>query len=695
MRQTGKTIQIYFINKNPQLQRTIETVCGKNTDAYTLLETGELDDKNDAIIVSGIAELTNRWIFHLISCAESYVNVGTVSPLTKRELELELKGKSPVALATAFEVCGEQLYPEVKYNLFDCVYIKKEVFDEAGVPSTEEMLNSDKSRTWFKRAAQMGWKHRICTQALFINGFLYPPTNSIYTERIDFLFTEILQKVQKNLQLYMEMNLDNGKKNVLHFLLADFQEGTQNNVGGTQFHVSDLVLYEKNVYNVFVLARDGELLRLTEYSGDITKVFTFYIGKIPEYNVFFDEAHEKLYDYILAVLRIDLVHVHHTMWMPLNIYYSANKLRIPIALSIHDYYYACPVLKMLDMDGQSCSRESCRENCDVCLKNNKNIDNGGRYLKKWYKEHSRAISLCRQIIFPSEHARNVLSNYYPIIKEKSTVIEHGIVLPVEKSSGNFAHDRLRVAFIGGISDVKGGPIIYDLITQDKKTFDWYLMGGIAYLKLYHLEQENLTKTGWYKRYEIYDLLRMYEIDLVCILSTVEETYCYTLSEAVAAGIPVVATNVGALGQRMQRLQCGWIIPKTATAKDILSLLFRIKEYPSEYHAKYEKTIAAPIKDLEEMGKEYDELYSKIMSKILYLPVENMSFLRESFYSGTDKNDVELRSKEEQAQLLADQRELNELKNSLLVKCALELRKVRIPGKEKIKERILNLRRKRK
>ena len=56
------------------------------------------------------------------------------------------------------------------------------------------------------------------------------------------------------------------KKNILYVLHADFCKDAANNRGGTQFHVKNLVDQLKDVYNIYVLARDDEYVRFTDYS---------------------------------------------------------------------------------------------------------------------------------------------------------------------------------------------------------------------------------------------------------------------------------------------------------------------------------------------------------------------------------------------------------------------------------------------
>ncbi len=94
---------------------------------------------------------------------------------------------------------------------------------------------------------------------------------------------------------------------------------------------------------------------------------------------------------------------------------------------------------------------------------------------------------------------------------------------------------------------------------------------------YHcLIKKKLHKTGLYEREELPGLLDRYCIDIVCILPILSETYCYTLSEAVARGIPVIATDIGALGDRVKSMNCGWLVSPQNTYTETLDIIKRIK-----------------------------------------------------------------------------------------------------------------------
>ena len=98
-------------------------------------------------------------------------------------------------------------------------------------------------------------------------------------------------------------------------------------MGGTQLHVKDLVNGLKEKYNIVTVARDQEYIKVTQYINNEKMIFKFYIGPVEERQIFYDEEYAKLFRQILKAFAIDIVHVHHVLWMTLDIFQEARKIR--------------------------------------------------------------------------------------------------------------------------------------------------------------------------------------------------------------------------------------------------------------------------------------------------------------------------------------------------------------------------------
>jgi len=700
------SIQILFIgdiNGNADLWKE---QCVNKAGNIKLHTISHIDDTKDLVIIQQGIELPDLWLEKILVCVKSNETIGTASTMLLSDLVLlncycnKYHDSDKETKSKIEKCCFEKDYIKVCYSLPYCIYIKAKVLTEAGIPEIDSLWNDKYLHDWFKDGLQLGWNHVICKNVLIDDCHQGESlgNKSVKKRFYDKRETE-LQDISNNMEFFYRLHFDNKRKVILHYLLSDFQEDAIDNIGGTQFHVRDLVSLQRYKYNVFVLARDGEFLRLTEYVDDNKLQFFFKIESKENTGLFSDINHKELYSYLLGILNVDLVHVHHTLGLPLDIFHVANNNKVSLLTTVHDFYYICPVLKKISPSGKQCDSGICDMECEKCLKNEKGINNGKLFMEKWHYENSKALKLCKKVILPSESAKNVIGQYYPEILESMIVMEHGLTV-AERRKGrtrDFKNKKMKIAFIGGIGELKGGKLIYEMISKDNSgDYEWYIMGGIGYEPLYHLKKNNLYKIGWYKREEIVDILSCNDIDLICILSLVEETYCYTLSESILAGIPVLASNVGALGQRVKALNCGWLIPGVVTYGEVLRNLKIIKNNGEEYKKKVNQIDNITIKNITQMVEEYDELYGNIIKSIHMQRDLSISTLRLSECNIRDSvndeniNNTEVEIANENAGEYNAIKELNELKSSLIIRCAINIRKFNFPGKEKFKKLLIKM-----
>ena len=401
----------------------------------------------------------------------------------------------------------------------------------------------------------------------------------------------------------------NNRQNILYLVQSDFREGASDNVGGTQLHVKDLTMGLRDTYNIFVAARDYNYLNVTGYIGEKEYFFKFYIGEKPKFPIFYDKKMADLYGQILEAFRIDIVHIHHTYGLTLDLYKQAHIREIPLYVTLHDYYSICPTIKMLDQNNELCIGADSEERCIQCLNRQQDIAVTVNYIKNWREEYGDALKMAESIIVPSESARNIILSYYPFLTGRICVIEHGShTLRRIKREGK--NSKFHVAFLGGISPAKGSEYAFQMIKNGDTSIEWYLFGMFGHNDLSMMNRKNFHKIGGYEREELPGLMEKYQIDLVCILPIWPETFCYTISESILCGIPVLATDIGAVGERVKTLGCGWVVPHQASYQEILKKIEEIRNNQDEYDSIWKRVNELKLKTAEEMVNDYKKAYQK-------------------------------------------------------------------------------------
>lgn len=595
--------------------------------------------EHDVVLLNTDTILTKQWLDKLIHCAYSDPAIATVTPLSNNATLCSVpdfceentlpEGFTVDEFAALVERCSLRRYPRITVAVGFCMYIKREVIEQIGNFDAETFERGyGEENDFCFRAEQAGYYNAMCDDAYVYHtgtkSFVSKEKQkyidaheAILNQRYPLQMQRNREHVRDNpnsfaqdtLKIYIPFH--NGRKNILYLAQSDFQEDADDHVGGIQLHVKDLTMGLKDTCNIFVVARDKSYIRCTGYAGNQVVKLKFYIGDKPDYPVFSDKKIRELFDNILKAFSIDMVHVHHVLGMSLDMYDAAEALNIPVITTIHDYYLVCPSEKLLDQEGKVCCGEETRERCAKCLNEKSQIAGTLDYQKIWRNRGCKALKQSKKVIVPSCHAGKLIGEYFPEIKEKIEVIEHGSDMPPVDVIK--AHKGFRVAFVGGINESKGSQIIYELVKKPNADIDWYIFGGLGDRELLYLEKKNLHKMGPYVREELPELIRENGIDLICIFSIWPETFCYTLSEAISCRIPVVVSGIGALGERVERLGCGWTVKDFHNTEHILEKIRELKEKPDEYLQCAERLRSLEIRSVEEMVGCYQKLYQDYMT----------------------------------------------------------------------------------
>ena len=129
---------------------------------------------------------------------------------------------------------------------------------------------------------------------------------------------------------------------------------------------------------------------------------------------------------------------------------------------------------------------------------------------------------------------------------------------------------------------KGSRKALEMIRNSSTDICWYIFGTILDIDLLGLQKEKVIKYGTYSQKDIPKLIASNHIDVVCILPTWPETFCYTLSEAVRCNVPVFVTDIGATGERVRRHGYGWTVPVDDSGEQMYEKLVSVLEDEAEF-----------------------------------------------------------------------------------------------------------------
>jgi glycosyltransferase involved in cell wall biosynthesis len=138
-----------------------------------------------------------------------------------------------------------------------------------------------------------------------------------------------------------------------------------------------------------------------------------------------------------------------------------------------------------------------------------------------------------------------------------------------------------------------------------------VFGGVPPAFIRPAQREGLILRGTYEPEQLPELLS--EVDVVVIPSIWDETYCLTVSEAQAMGVPVVAADVGAIAERVVDGRTGFLVP----AGDPRALADKLQAIAAD------RTVLEPVistlgnirmKSVTQNVEDYASLYAELIAR---------------------------------------------------------------------------------
>ncbi len=676
----------------------------------------------DVILLNSDTVVTKGWVEKLLHCAYRDTSIATVTPLSNNATICSIPyffqenclpdGFTVDTYAAFVEKVSLRKYPVIPVANGFCMLIKREVIDLIGNFDSDAFARGyGEENDFCYRAVQAGYRHVMCDDTFI----LHTGTSSFSDEEkkrniqkhekiLNERYPDLVHQTQvflqncpvscvsNNIRMWTEiLECTKVRKTILYLLHADFREDAQDYLGGTQLHVKDLVDGLREQFNIVVAARNLNYLNVTFYTSDSEIHYRFYIGEKSRYEVLRSTKFSKLYGRILDAFHIGCVHVHHVAGVTLELYYEAVKRNIPVFTTLHDFYYICPNIKLLDERNHLCIDDK-SSSCERCLKNRFGISETVDYISIWRKQHYEVLAMSEKIFVPSQSAVDIVRQFYPNLTDKTSVVGHGTKqMDLERNirSKNMKKQKFRVAFLGAISVEKGQRIAIDLI-QKGSQIQWYLFGYFG-VTLPELERKrNYHNMGAYRREDLPKLLARHQIDLICIFSIWPETFCYTLSEAVAAGVPVLAFDIGALGERIIQMDIGWLISYQATMDEILQKITTLQEDSEEYQRKVQNVRRIQMKTDAQMCQEYACMYQDAFldEGRYHWGQKDYQWLAAGATINDTQDNKEFDSAELQSRLAETERQLHEIANSFSYRIVLKAAKLRIPFRQQLKAILL-------
>ncbi|MFZ2468741.1 MAG: FkbM family methyltransferase [Parvibaculum sedimenti] len=311
---------------------------------------------------------------------------------------------------------------------------------------------------------------------------------------------------------------------------------------------------------------------------------TPYLPNLREFDI--DKDGEAFAQFLKSI-AINAIEVHSTVgWSSRALQFIpmvARSLGMPFDFMAHDYVPICPQINLINQSGIYCGEQG-NEQCSRCLSALTKLPrmihpdaaaSDMADVAGWRKEYGRFLLQAREIAAPSLDTAKRFQKYFPTIQVEVRPHKERGIPHSRRVAAPYAGESVQVAVIGAIGPHKGADIL-ERCAEDAQQRGLPLhFTVVGYTSIPDLANKpNVTVTGAYAEHEVYDRLAEAGPHVAFLPSVWPETYCYTLSIAMAAGLPVFAFDIGAPAERL-RAKSGGVLMSTSMMADARAINDRI------------------------------------------------------------------------------------------------------------------------
>lgn len=354
-----------------------------------------------------------------------------------------------------------------------------------------------------------------------------------------------------------------------------------------------------------------------------------------------------LLDY-LTTRRPHVVHVTSCERLSGSVITAARRLRIPVVLSLTDFWFLCPRMTLLRTDDVNCAGTTTAWECTKCLASGAKVY---RWTQAVFAEPTAARVLATVGRVPllarqrglrgmvgdmstrKVHLKRVFFEANSRITASSFVRDRfvacGFDAPIRvqpyghdiewlaRNVGKTRGDRTRLGFIGQITPHKGAHVLLEAVARldpaVQARFEVHIFGDTQKAPEYLAELQRLASglprvqfRGPYAHGDSADVFA--SID-VLVVPSLWYDFPLVMHEAFASGTPVIATRLGGMAE-VVRHDVNGLLFERGDATGLATLLRRFVDEPGL--ADRLRGGITPVKTVNDEADEFEELYRELI-----------------------------------------------------------------------------------
>jgi GT2 family glycosyltransferase/glycosyltransferase involved in cell wall biosynthesis len=517
---------------------------------------------HDVVLLNSDTEVPPDWLPRLTAHAYAERHIATVSPFSNNATICSYPSNEggPLAFGSTLQaldgICrtvNAGRVVDVPTTVGFCMYIRRKAWKEVGTFDAKRFgFGYGEENDFCLRASDLGWQHRMACDT-----FVYHKGSVSFGDRANKLSARamgLLVERYPNYRRDIAKHVSLGAVAPFRFAVTAslLRQSTLPVIlmvahelgGGVRRHIEGLIERFRDQAHFL-------LLQATDRGAALS------VLSLPGHPVLALPG-ERMDDMALMLrsMNVSRVHIHHLIGMDMDIRALIHRLQVPFDVTVHDYFAICPQINLLPWRHSLYCGEPDIAGCNTCIAHRSTSH--ARDIVTWRAEHAWQFKEAARVLCPSLDVLARLERYD--LAGNAVFAPHEAVdagaWPLHVAAP--AKGPLRIAVLGTLVDHKGGRTVASVAElADPKTTQIHLIGHTdgpfspAALK-------RMNVTGQYDDAGLAHLIETIAPHLIWFPAAWPETFSYTLSAAINAGVAIAATQIGAHTERLAGRPFTWM-----------------------------------------------------------------------------------------------------------------------------------------
>jgi GT2 family glycosyltransferase len=540
---------------------------------------------HDAVLLNSDTLVFDGWLARLRTAAYSGSAVGTVTPLSNsgsiasypRAMGAEISPEDAVALHALAASTHPGTRVEIPVGVGSCLYIRRDCLRDVGTLDAEVFGKGYGEEVDFcLRARRRGWSHQLAADV-----FVYHAGGLSFGGRRAALLDRSRRLINLRYPGYEGFITSFLAQDPLHPVRRRFDEHRLSAFQGR--FVLLVTLAMSGGVERFVAERCRDLraqglypLLLRPAAAGDARHCELWTDAIDLPNLRYDIPKDlHALSALLGALRIESIELQHFLHLDARVIDAVRALPIPYDVLVHDYAWICPRVTLIDGSGRYCGEPAVTV-CQACVRRNGSNLGEAISVPALRARSDRWLRGARRVVAPSPDTAARLRRHFNDLNVQ--VRPHAApVVPLPLLPRTSQRRGTRVALVGAIGDHKGYKVLLACArdARARRLPLEFVVIGYTRNDAPLIATGKVFITGRYSEAEAPHLLQREQPNVVWLPSVWPETWCYTLDYALAAGLPVVAFDLGAIAERLRDRGSGLLMPLGLAPRQINQRLLQL------------------------------------------------------------------------------------------------------------------------